>query len=176
MVEMNILITGRPGSGKTTLLNKIRDFLESNGHAVGGVFCPEIRKNGSRVGFRIIDIANKREGILSHINCSGPHVGKYKVNLKDLNEIGVFAVKYAIKKSDYIFIDEIAPMELYSEKFIDAVKNAFDSEKPVLAVIHKKSNHPFILSVKNRNDVLIFEISPENRDSICKEVSNILIK
>lgn len=173
---MNILITGRPGSGKTTLLNKIRDSLESNGHTVGGVSCPEIRNNKTRTGFRIIDIANKKEGILSHINCSGPHVGKYKVNLNDLNEIGVPAIKYAIKNADYIFIDEIAPMELYSEKFIDVVENAFDSGKPVLAVIHKKSNHPSILNIKNRSDVLIFEISPENRDLIYNKVVDILKK
>ena len=173
---MNILITGRPGSGKTTLLNKIKNFLESNGYTVGGVFCPEIRANGKRVGFKIVDITSKREGILSHINCSGPHVGKYKVNLNDLNGIGVSAIKEALKNSDYIFIDEIAPMELYSEKFSDNVETAFNDEKPVLAVIHKKSNHPFILSIKDRNDVLIFEISPENRDLIYNKVLNILKK
>lgn len=173
---MNILITGRPSSGKTTLLNKIKESLESSGHNVGGVFCPEIRTNGRRVRFNIIDITNKREGILSHINCSGPHVGKYRVNLNDLNEIGVSAIRYAIEEADYIFIDEIAPMELYSEEFINAVRNAFDCEKPVLAVIHKKSNHPFILEIKNRDDVLIFEISPENRDLIYNKILGILKK
>jgi nucleoside-triphosphatase len=127
---MNILITGRPGSGKTTLLNKVKNSLESNGYNIGGVFCPEIRENGERVGFNIIDIMNKKKGILSHINCTGPRVSKYKVNLKDLNEIGVSAIKKAVKKADYIFIDEIAPMELYSEEFIRAVKICnFDATK-----------------------------------------------
>lgn len=173
---MNILITGRPGSGKTTLLNKMKGSLESKGYIIGGVYCPEIRKNTKRVGFRIIDIMNKKEGILSHINCSGPHVGKYKVNLKDLNGIGVNAIEKAIEKADYIFIDEIAPMELYSEKFIYAVSTAFNDEKPVLAVIHRKSNHPFILKTKKRNDVSLFEISPENRDSLYYEILKVLQK
>lgn len=171
---MNILITGRPGTGKTTLLNKIKNSLESKGYITGGVYCPEIRENRKRVGFSIIDIMNKNKGILSHTKCNGPKIGKYKVNLKDLNEIGVFAIVDSIEKADYIFIDEIAPMELHSEKFIDAVETAFNNEKPVLAVIHRKSNHPFIKKIKDRDDVSIFEISPENRDLIYSQVLDIL--
>ncbi len=171
---MNILITGQPGSGKTTLLNKIKGSLESKGYIIGGVYCPEIRKNTKRIGFSIIDIMGKKKGILSHINCSGPRVSKYKVNLKDLNGIGVTAIEKAIEKVDYIFIDEIAPMELYSEKFMGAVETAFNHQKPVLAVIHQKSNHPFILKIKSRNDVFIFGISPENKDLLHYEILNAL--
>jgi nucleoside-triphosphatase len=59
---------------------------------------------------------------------------------------------------------------------LNAVETAFNNEKPVLAVIHRNSNHPFILKTKERNDVSIFEISPENRDSLHNEILDILEK
>ncbi|MGF7117846.1 nucleoside-triphosphatase THEP1 [Methanobacterium oryzae] len=114
---MNILITGRPDIGKTTVLKKIINSLEEDGYSIGGIICPEIKEEGIRVGFNIIDLANKKKGILSHIKCIGPKVGKYKINLGDLNEIGVSAIRNSLKESDYIMIDEIAPMELHSKEF-----------------------------------------------------------
>ena len=76
---MNILLTGTPGVGKTTVLTQIQHHLQENNYGIGGVYCPEIRKNQERVGFKIIDLMSKKEGFLSHINCKGPKVGKYKV-------------------------------------------------------------------------------------------------
>jgi nucleoside-triphosphatase len=171
---MNILITGPPGVGKTTVLNKTKDVLESNGYKIGGVFCPEIKKNDKRVGFSIIDVMSKEKGVLSHLDCKGPRIGRYKVNLKDLNEIGAFAIEEAIKKADYIIIDEIGPMELHGLKFCDATRSALKSEKPVVAVIHKKSRHPFIVEIKDRADVQILEVSTENRDFLHDEILKIL--
>ena len=162
--------------GKTTVLKRIKNFLEEDGYHIGGIICPEIKEDGIRVGFSIIDLANKKKGILSHIKCTGPKVGKYKVNLKDLNEIGVSAIRNALKKSDYIMIDEIAPMELHSKKFQKAVEEALNCEKPLLAVIHRRSGHPLILSVKNREDILIFEVTSENRNSLPYEILDSLKK
>ncbi|MEN4018149.1 MAG: NTPase [Methanobacterium sp.] len=176
MIDLNILITGRPGVGKTTVLKRIKNSLEEEGYHIGGIICPEIKEGGIRVGFSIIDLANKRKGILSHIKCKGPKVGKYKVNLKDLNEIGVPAIENALKRSDYVMVDEIAPMELHSKEFQKAVEKAFDDEKPVLAVIHRKSTHPFISGIKIRDDLLEFEVTLENRDLLHKEILNILEK
>ncbi|MCE7698939.1 MAG: metallopeptidase TldD-related protein [Methanobacterium paludis] len=101
MMMLNILITGKPGIGKTTVLNRVKEAVEDLSHSVGGVTCPEIRENGRRVGFNIVDVSNDKKGILAHVKCKGPHVGRYGVNLKDLNEIGVPAIENAVKSSDY---------------------------------------------------------------------------
>lgn len=168
----NILITGKPGVGKTTVLNRVKMKIENQDHTVGGVTCPEIRKKGKRVGFGIMDVSNSRRGILAHTGCEGPQVGKYKVNLKDLDEIGTNAIEYAIKNSDFIFIDEIAPMELHSNGFCIAVEAALDSDKPVVAVIHKRSSDPFVSKVKARKDVSIFEVTHENRKFLAGGILN----
>ena len=167
---LNILITGKPGIGKTTVLNRVKKAVENQNYSVGGVTCPEMRKKGRRVGFNIIDVSTDKKGILAHVKCKGPHVGKYGVNLEELDGIAVPAIENAIKSSDYIFIDEIAPMELHSKLFCIAVKTAMDSKKPVIAVIHKKSSHSLVFQIKSRDDVVIFEVTAENRDLLEEEI------
>jgi Predicted nucleotide kinase len=168
---MNILITGPPGIGKTTLLKKIKNEIQENGFSIGGMYCPEIRENSRRTGFNIVDIASLRKGILASINnTKGPSVGRYGINLDEINDVGVLALKNALKKSDYIFIDEIAPMELANSSFSQAVWEVLESQKPVIAVIHQRSNHPFILKVKSRKDMMIFNLSMKNRDHMLEKI------
>ncbi|MDI6644924.1 MAG: NTPase [Methanobacteriaceae archaeon] len=172
---MNILLTGNPGIGKTTVLIQIKNHLQENGYRIGGVCCPEIREIRQRVGFKIVDLMTKTEGILSHIKCKGPRLGKYRVNLSDLDDIGTSAIYQALDQTDFVLIDEIGPMELHSPKFRRAVLEAFESPKTVIAVIHKKSRDQFILKLKNRGDVKIFDINNRNRDSIHKDIIKQLI-
>ncbi|MBC7074028.1 AAA family ATPase, partial [Candidatus Parcubacteria bacterium] len=82
----NFLITGPPGSGKTTLLKELIKELKIRAR---GFYTEEIRENTRRVGFKIITLENK-EGILAHYKFkSSILVSKYRVNLRDLEEIGV---------------------------------------------------------------------------------------
>lgn len=164
--------------GKTTILQEIKKHIKNRGYSVGGVYCPEIREKGMRTGFNIIDISSGKKGILSSVHNnnrpSGPMVGKYKVNLNDIRKIAIPALKNALETADFVFIDEIAPMELKSSSFSSAVWEVMESQKPVIAVIHQHSQHPFILKVKNREDVIIFEITLQNRDSILEEILGLL--
>lgn len=51
----NFLITGRPGSGKTSVIGGAIKILRGRGLKAGGLYCPEIREGGERLGFKIID-------------------------------------------------------------------------------------------------------------------------
>ena len=97
-------------------------------------------------------------------------MGRYKVSLNDIQEIGIYSLENAMETSDYVLIDEIAPMELKSSNFSQTVWRVMESEKPVIAVIHHCSNHPFILKVKSRNDVMIFCLTRENRDNVLENI------
>jgi nucleoside-triphosphatase len=148
--------------GKTTLLERVVKGLNV---PVGGFYTQEIRENGTRKGFRLITW-NGKSGVLSHVNIQSPHrVGKYGVDVKALEEIGVPAIEEAIKHARLIAIDELARMELFSQAFQKSVLNALDSKIPVMATIQERP-HPFLDRVRQRSDVQVFSLTLENRDRL----------
>jgi nucleoside-triphosphatase len=163
----NILIQGEPGVGKTTLLCTIADSISNR--RIGGFFTREIREKGVRVGFRI-DTYDNQSGTLSHIAyTTGPRVGKYRVDVSAFEKIGVQALKKALEDADVILIDEIGKMELYSEKFKEAVLRCLDSPKPLVATVMSRS-YPFVDQIKVRQDVELMRVTFENRNSIADQL------
>jgi nucleoside-triphosphatase len=86
--------------------------------------------------------------------------------LEDLDAVGAEAILKAVRECDVIAIDEIGPMELFSEKFRLAVKKAVESSKLIIGVVHWKARHRLIDEVKAREDVEICAVTYENRDKI----------
>jgi nucleoside-triphosphatase len=166
----NIFITGKPGCGKTILIMEIIKELNLD---AGGFYTQEIREKGQRLGFKIVTLDGKK-GILAHINIKSPYrVSKYKVNLKDLEEIGANSILEALKTVRIIIIDELGSMEFYSEKFKKMVLAALDSKNKVLGTIMLKSN-PFCDKIKERKDTKVFYLIRENFQKIKGEIKNLL--
>ena len=131
-----IFLAGRPGVGKTSVLLRTVKALKAKGLKVGGMISREAREGGKRVGFRIVDVETGREGWLAHVNQkTGPRVGKYRVNLSDLRDVGVDSILREIGNADVVVIDEIGPMELHSSDFKDAVTRALQSNKIIIGII-----------------------------------------
>ena len=162
-----LLLTGAPGVGKTTVLIKTVEALKMLGVSVGGMVSREAREGGERVGFEILDLTNGKHGWLAHVsNRVGPQVGKYHVNLRDLDVIGANAILEALEKCAVVAIDEIGPMELYSTKFKQSVKQALTSGKLVMAVVHAKAKDSLIVEAKQREDAEIIQVTIENREDL----------
>ncbi len=171
----NFLITGFPGSGKTTVLESVVSNLKEEDIQTGGVYCPEIRSEGRREGFKIVDIMTNRSKILAHVNQEeGPKISKYRVNVENVDDLSESAISRALKEANVVMIDEIAPMEVFSEEFKRQVSRALSSEKPLLAVIHKRSKSGFIGKVKNRDDVEMFEVDEETRDDLPEKLTDLI--
>ena len=82
-----MLLTGSPGVGKTSVLLRIVESLKAKGYSVGGMVSREVRVGRDRVGFEILDLNTGRKGWLAHVaQKQGPQVGRYRVNLEDLEE------------------------------------------------------------------------------------------
>jgi nucleoside-triphosphatase len=161
------LITGTPGTGKTTIITRVADALKAQGIRVGGMTSREQRKGEARVGFLVQDIATGKQGWLAHVNQhDGPRIGKYRVNMGNLEDIGAKAIREATQSVDVIVIDEIGPMELYSQAFKQAVQEAMDSGKPVIATIRYKATDAFVKAIKARPDAELIEVTLQNRANL----------
>ncbi len=170
---MKVLVTGKPGCGKSTLCIKVAQALGTN-LKVGGMISAEIREGGVRKGFKLVDLKTGEEGVLAHVAGSGPRVGKYCVNLYDLDAIGAGAIERATDACDLVVIDEIGPMELHSNTFIEAVRRAFEEAANILATIHYRSRHTLVEELKNREDVRLYEIHEGNREGVLREILALL--
>lgn len=124
----------------------------------------EIRQRGVRVGFSLEDVLTHESGILAHVDQKdGPRIGKYRVNLNDIERVGATAIIRAAQDSDLVIVDEIGPMELHSMPFIHAVRIALASPKHFVGTIHKRATHSLVTEIKSNSAYGIIEVTQENR-------------
>jgi nucleoside-triphosphatase len=167
------LLTGAPGIGKTTVVSKVVDTLKTRGVSVGGMISQEVRQDGARFGFEIIDLGTGKHGWLAHVNQkTGPKVGKYRVNIADLEGVGVEAIEVAMKNCAVVAVDEVGPMELFSSRFKEAVKGVLESRKVVLAVVHAKAHDLLITEAKQHSGAEIFVVTTANRNGLAELLTN----
>ena len=162
-----LLLSGSPGVGKTTVLIRVVEGLKSRDYSVGGMLSREVRSSGNRVGFEIMSLVDNQRGWLAQVDQKGgPQVGKYRVNLIDLDRVGVTAIAEAVDRCEVIAVDEIGRMELFSDSFKEAVTRSVQSEKLVIATVHWRERG-FLTSVLDKiNDVQWYEVSMDNRERL----------
>ena len=145
------------------------------------MICREVREGGVRVGFEIMDLSTGTRGWLAHVNQpTGPKIGKYHVNLTDLDVIGVGAILDALQNADILAVDEIGPMELSSTAFSNALVKAVESSKPMLGTIHYGLRNSLVNNIKKREDAEILKVTYKNRGNlhnlIADKISEYLMK
>jgi nucleoside-triphosphatase len=160
--KKNILLTGPPGVGKTTVIVRL---VESLGKNADGFYTRELRESGRRTGFLLTSL-DGTEGMLAHVDLKyGPKVGRYTVNLDDLDSVGTASIKRAVQARRIVVLDEIGRMELLSEGFKREVLRALDSVSRVVATIREGSDR-FCDPIKEREDAVIVRVSESNREEL----------
>ncbi len=164
MVHRNILYTGLPGSGKSTI---IAGIVERMDRPRTGFFTREIRDGGRRVGFSITTLDGRR-GMLAHIDIrSRCRVGRYGVNLEDIDRIAVPAMVPADDQV-VVVVDEIGKMECFSALFRQTLIKVLDAANTVVGSIALKGD-AFIGAVKKRPDTILITVSEKNRNDLVEE-------
>jgi len=174
-----VFLTGAPGVGKTTVLSKAVEALQRRGLKPGGMISREVREGGVRVGFELRDLYTGRTGWLSHVrNPTGPQLGRYRVNLKDLEGIGVRAIEEAVAQAEVglVVIDEVGPMELFSAAFREAVRKALRSPKPLVGVLHQRAGDRLIDEIRSNPRVTVLEVTYGNRDTLPESVARLVLE
>ena len=172
---IKIGITGLPGAGKTHALRRVIEMLETEEKVIGGMLTEPIMENDERKGFQVLNWITKEEKILAHEDFESSFtVGIYGIDIEALETIGVKAIDDATDKADVIIIDEVGKMEVESKLFVDAVKRALDTDKPLILTLHKKSRNPLLQDIRRRDDVRILEVTPINRNLLPYKIIKLL--
>jgi nucleoside-triphosphatase len=159
-LKKNIFLTGAPSSGKTTVIKKVMARLNL---PANGFYTEEERVGGKRVGF-LMRTLEGRSGYLAHQNIrSDFQIRRYGVSIENIETLAVPSI--APVAENVIILDEIGKMECFSEAFKTAAIRALDSSNIVLGTI-TLGGDVFIAEIKNRNDIQIYEVTLENRDSL----------
>ncbi len=168
----NIFLTGAPSSGKTTVIKKVIEKLE---YPANGFYTEEERVNGKRVGFLMKTLDGKK-GYLAHQDIKSDfRIRRYGVSIENIENIAVPSISPV--NNNIIILDEIGKMECFSKVFKEAAANALDAPSIVIGTI-TLGGDVFIREVKNREDIEIYEVTMDNRNSlpdlILRKVSNLL--
>ena len=161
-----LLLTGVPGIGKTTLIRAVAASLGDR--RIRGFVTDEIRTRGHRVGFRL-ETFDGQHATLAHTNIrSTQRVGKYGVDIVALDRV-VDAALLPDHRIDVYLVDEIGKMECFSQRFKDALTELLDSDRIVVATIHR-SAPGFIQQIRERPDAELWEVTRQNRDELCQSI------
>jgi len=163
----NIMITGAPGAGKTTIIKRLCVIFKEFNPV--GFITSEIIEDENRVGFEVANLFGDSR-VFAHTKLkSKVSVGKYKVDIRTFDDFldKTFSRE---KKTGLYIIDEIGKVECASKKFLKLIPELLDSNKPVIAAVADKGTG-FIHDIKKREDVILLEITDQNRDLRIKELT-----
>ncbi len=165
---MNLIVTGRVQSGKTTWCAEYSRWLVAQNFTVGGVLCPEVRNNGIRIGYDLIDVRTKRTvtfgRLASDAGFPGEPVGDYRISYRGL-EFARRAIRAALDSScDMVIIDEVGHLELAGKGIIESALTACRQAANTTIVVRKALLAAFLESFQLTNPRLIFNIKDLERD------------
>ncbi len=168
-IKGRIAITGRPGVGKTTLIERVLEQLPGK---AGGLVTREVRKCGHRIGFALVDLDSGEERLFARVGTAGDKMGRYVVDVRAIEELGIPAIHRAIETRELVVIDEIAPMELRAAGFVAAVERALASDKALLIATHANATHP--IADRARQELQLVRVKLSNRDALVDVVAALL--
>lgn len=171
----NIFITGSIQIGKSTLIN---NFINDYG----------IRVSGYKTLPYFIGSVENRKGFYFHsLVDTDPYMNDVPISVQYRKEdcirvqetfktLGVHTLRRSIEDtSELIVLDELGRIERDISEFINEVHNVLNSKKMVVGVI-KKCDEKWLDDIKQREDVLVYDLDTMSYKEIYLKLSNLLKK
>ena len=98
---------------------------------------------------------------------------RYYVEPSVFDDLGVTALQSALENADVIVLDEIGVIEKECHNFKQLIFRCLDSEKLVLGIYQQRAKW-FSKSLTARNDAVVFEVLPHNRNQIHESIIELL--
>jgi len=168
-MKKNIFLTGPPSAGKTTVIKKV---IAESGFWFNGFFTEEVKLNGKRAGF-LMKTCDGSSAYLAHQDIKSDYtIRRYGVSITNIETLAVPSIKP--RDNSIIILDEIGKMECFSDLFQDAALEALNSENIVIGTI-TYGGGDYIQAVKKRDDILIIEVTLENRNNLPAEIIRMIL-
>lgn len=165
-----ILLTAPPGRGKTTVLLRTLELLR---RPARGFYTQEVRAGGGhgpRVGFDVVALDGER-GVLARVGAPGPRVGRYGVDVRSFETVGVRALEEGLRDPGTLLVlDELGRMELLSEAFTALLPRIFAAPNPLLGTILHRA-HPVADRYRRAPGVTVVEVTVTNRGELPRELA-----
>ncbi len=146
----NIFITGARGAGKSTLA---RWFLEKMGLPYVGFQTVVIDRTYAGPVYAMEELLTGKSVPISRLTPEG-----IRGISAAFDTFGVQGIRRGLSSSaPVLLLDEIGRFERHSSPFLDAVTDALDGEKMVVAVL-KKEELPHICAIRERQDGLLVDL------------------
>lgn len=161
----HIFLTGEKQVGKSTLWRKA---LEQAAISPAGFQTLEYLINGCFRGYRLHSLGKVPPQFGNDVPVSV--FLRRKVHLAVPGSFDLFGtelLRLALEDGGFVLMDELGIFEQDSPLFRQAVVDCLDGDCHVLGVI-QKADDPFLEKLLNRPDVMVFTVTPENRDDLAK--------
>lgn len=169
-MQKNILITGNPKSGKSTILRKLISYIPNK----VGLLTNEILGKDGRVGFESETHTGKKTRI-AHVDFKTEFkVSKYFADTKNLESLIPEVSNF--NNEDFLYLEKIGQMQVFSNEFKNLVVTYLNSPNTCLATISQVYEDGFTKNIKERDDIILVEISAENREKTEQFLSQLFKK
>lgn len=164
---MHIFITGEKHVGKSTLVRKV---LEKTSFPYGGVFSVSLFRGPDRMVY--LTDGEGSEKTLCGI-CSSQHITDRRPRVFDTEGVGLLE---KAASNSLVVIDEIGNMENEASVYLAAIEGLLsDKGKTVLGVVQKRACSALASKIRTSEDILLYNVTEDNRDSLVNEISERLI-
>jgi len=166
---MNILLTGPVQVGKTTLLNTVLETIDIK---VQGFYTQPYFEDDLVIGYKMFDYTKTIAPFIIGIKDTPKSCQPITENFE--NE-GVLILSKALETNAVIVLDELGILESKALKFREKIIECLNAENLVIGVI-KQKHSTFLNQIRERKDVIIFDVSLINRDHIIDDITSLLKK